>query len=139
MTAPSTATLVEAIRSRRAVVGVVGQGYVGLPLALVFCEAGFTVVGFDLDARKVEALNRGESFIRHIGPGRVDAAVKSGRFQATTDFDRLAACDAILICVPTPLTKQRDPDMRYVQDTVAAIAPRLRRGPYSEPKWIWWS
>jgi len=120
--------LMERIAQRAAVVGVIGQGYVGLPLALVFCEAGLRVVGFDVDSRKVEAIGRGESYIRHIGPERVAAAVASGRYSATSDFDRLGACDAIMICVPTPLGAHREPDNSYIHATAREIAPRLRRG-----------
>jgi UDP-N-acetyl-D-glucosamine dehydrogenase len=116
------------IQDRRAEIGVIGQGYVGLPLALVFQEAGFPVTGFDLDARKVEALGRGESYIRHIGPERVAAAVKSGRYRATTDFDALGRCDAMFICVPTPLGPHREPDNSYIHSTAREIAKRLRRG-----------
>jgi UDP-N-acetyl-D-glucosamine dehydrogenase len=124
----SSAALLDRIRSRQAVVGIVGQGYVGLPLALVFCEAGFPVVGFDLDPAKVEALNRGESYIKHIGAARVAEAVKSGRFRATTDFDGLGGCDAALICVPTPLGAHREPDLSFVLDSTRAVAARLHRG-----------
>lgn len=109
-------------------IGVIGQGYVGLPLALVFSEAGFPVTGFDLDQKKVEALGRGESYIRHIGPERVKAAVSSGRFSATTNFDALASCDAIIICVPTPLGSHREPDNSYIHRTTEEIATRLRPG-----------
>jgi UDP-N-acetyl-D-glucosamine dehydrogenase len=116
------------VAARTAVVGVIGQGYVGLPLALVFCEAGFRVVGLDVDPAKVAALSRGESFIRHIGPERVAAAVGSGRYEATADFDRLAGCDAILICVPTPLGPHREPDNSFIHATARQIARRLRRG-----------
>ena len=116
------------IQDRSAVIGIIGQGYVGLPLALVFEEAGFRVRGFDVDPAKVEALARGESYIRHIGSDRVRAAVGRGRFEVTTDFDRLAECDAILICVPTPLGEHREPDLSYVHDTARAIAARLRPG-----------
>jgi UDP-N-acetyl-D-glucosamine dehydrogenase len=118
----------ERIATRSAVVGVIGQGYVGLPLALVFQEAGFTVIGFDRDPAKVEALGRGECYIRHIGAERVAAAVASGRYTATTDHDRLAACDAILICVPTPLGRHREPDNSYIHETARQIAGRLRPG-----------
>ena len=111
--------LLERIDSRRARIGVIGQGYVGLPLALVFCEAGFPVVGFDLDPAKVTALNRGESYIKHIGPERVAAAVAGSRYRATADFDLLAECDAILICVPTPLGPHREPDNSYIHATGA--------------------
>src|SRR5262252_3883109 len=100
----------EKVKSRAAVVGVIGQGYVGLPLGLVFSEAGLRVLGFDVDTHKVEAITRGESYIKHIGPERMAAAVSTGRYAATTDFDRLAECDAIIICVPTPLGAHREPD-----------------------------
>jgi len=116
------------VEDRSAVVGVIGQGYVGLPLGLVFCEAGFRVIGFDVDARKVAAIGRGESFIQHIGPARVARAVATGRYEATGDFDRLRACDAVLICVPTPLGRHREPDNSYIHATAREIAPRLRRG-----------
>src|SRR5512142_2148216 len=118
----------ERIGARSAVVGVIGQGYVGLPLALVFCEAGFHVTGFDLDPRKVEAISRGESYIKHIGPERVAAAVGSGRYRASTDFSGLRACDAIMICVPTPLGPHREPDNSYIHSTAREIAKRLRYG-----------
>jgi UDP-N-acetyl-D-glucosamine dehydrogenase len=118
----------ERIRERSARVGVVGQGYVGLPLALVFNEAGFRVIGFDVDPAKVKAIGRGESFIKHIGPERVAAAVATGRYQATTDLDRLADCDAIIICVPTPLGRHWEPDNSYIHATAKEIAKRLRRG-----------
>jgi UDP-N-acetyl-D-glucosamine dehydrogenase len=120
--------LFKKIQDKTALVGVIGQGYVGLPLALVFCEAGFTVTGFDLDAKKVEAISRGESYIKHIGPGRVASAVASGRYKATNDFSRLRACDAILICVPTPLGPHREPDNSYIHATAREIAKRLRYG-----------
>ncbi len=122
------AELASQIQSRSARVGVIGQGYVGLPLALVFREAGFPVLGFDVDARKVDALQRGESFIKHIGPERVAAAVASGQYQATRDFDRLAGCDAIVICVPTPLGPHREPDNSYIHTTARQVSKRLRRG-----------
>jgi UDP-N-acetyl-D-glucosamine dehydrogenase len=118
----------ERIQARTAVVGVIGQGYVGLPLALVFREAGFPVIGLDVDVRKIAALSRGECYIRHIGPERVAAAIASGAFTPTTDFDRLAECDAILICVPTPLGPHREPDVSFIHETARQIALRLRPG-----------
>jgi UDP-N-acetyl-D-glucosamine dehydrogenase len=121
-------TLLERIRDRSAVVGIIGQGYVGLPLALVFEAAGFAVRGFDVDPAKVELLARGESYIKHIGSERVAAAVGRGRFTATTDFDGLRDCDAILICVPTPLGRHREPDLSFIHRTAREIASRLRRG-----------
>lgn len=109
-------------------VGVIGLGYVGLPLALTFVEAGFRVTGFDTDPDKVRTLNAGGSYIHHIDAARIASSVDSKSLLATADFDQLREQDAILICVPTPLTKQRDPDMRFVQQTADAIAARLRRG-----------
>ncbi len=120
--------LLERIASRTARVGVIGLGYVGLPLALLFEEAGFPVVGFDVDPAKPEALHRGESYIRHIGAEKVSQAFARGRVVATTDFDRLGDCDAVVICVPTPLGKHREPDLSYIRSTVAEMARRLRVG-----------
>jgi UDP-N-acetyl-D-glucosamine dehydrogenase len=120
--------LLSRINDRSARVGIIGQGYVGLPLALVFCEAGFQVTGFDVDPNKVEALRRGESYIKHIGPERVARAIASRRFDATIDFDGLRACDAVLICVPTPLGPHREPDNSYIHSTAREIARRLRPG-----------
>ena len=118
----------ERIAARTAVVGIIGQGYVGLPLALVFSEAGFRVIGFDVDPEKVAALERGDSYIKHIGPERVSQAREGGRFSATSDFDRLRECDAMIICVPTPLGAHREPDNSYIHSTARAVAPRLRAG-----------
>jgi UDP-N-acetyl-D-glucosamine dehydrogenase len=120
--------LASRIRSRSARIGVIGQGYVGLPLALVFREAGFPVLGFDVDSHKVDALRRGESHIKHIGPARVAAAVASGQYEATVDFERLADCDAIIICVPTPLGPHREPDNSYIHATARQVSKSLRRG-----------
>jgi len=120
--------LLESIRARTARVGVIGLGYVGLPLVLLFEEAGFTVVGFDVDEKKTEALARGESYIRHIGGERIRKAFRASRAAATTDFSRLADCDAILVCVPTPLGAHRDPDLRYIRMTAEVIAANLRAG-----------
>ena len=114
------------IASREAIIGIVGQGYVGLPLALTFAESGFRVIGFDLDPKKVAGLNRGQSHIKHVGADRVAAAVGAGGFSASGDFSQLATCDAIVVCVPTPLGKHREPDMTYVRDTTATIAKYLR-------------
>jgi len=123
-----TKDLIERIHSRKVTVGIVGQGYVGLPLALVFNEASFRVVGFDSDPVKVAALTRGESYIKHIGADRVAAAVKGGCFTATTDFEQLTDCDAVLICVPTPLGQHREPDLSYVVNSTKEVAKRLRKG-----------
>jgi len=122
----------EALRGRiedhSALVGIIGLGYVGLPLALSFVEKGFAVLGFDVDPAKVAALARGESYIKHLDGGRLAAAVTNGRLTATTELSRLGEPDAILICVPTPLTPQREPDMTYVAGTAREVARRLRPG-----------
>jgi UDP-N-acetyl-D-glucosamine dehydrogenase len=120
--------LLEKTKNRNATIGVIGQGYVGLPLALVFAEAGFSAIGFDVDPKKISSLQRGESYIKHIGPERVANSVRAGKFSATTNFDKLAECDAIFICVPTPLGKHREPDNSFIHATSEEIARRLRPG-----------
>jgi UDP-N-acetyl-D-glucosamine dehydrogenase len=121
-------SLIQKIESKEAVIGVVGLGYVGLPLLLCFVEKGFRVVGLDIDARKTEALLKGESYIRHIAASRVKAAADSGRLSTTTDFSRSARCDAVLIAVPTPLNRNREPDMSYIVSTCESLSPHLRKG-----------
>ena len=121
-------TLLERIETRQATVGVVGLGYVGLPLALLFESRGFPVIGFDTDPEKPQMLAEGRSYIRHISSESIGAASASGRLQATTDFTRLRDCDAILICVPTPLGPHREPDLKYVRMTAEQIASNLRAG-----------
>lgn len=122
------AVLATAIADRRARVGVVGLGYVGLPLALTFAAGGFAVAGFDIDPAKAATLNGGGTYIQQIAADRVANAVASGRFVATTDPAVLGACDAIVICVPTPLSPQREPDLTYVVSTARTIAAVLRPG-----------
>jgi len=116
------------IESRETLVGIVGLGYVGLPLALTFLERGFRVLGFDVDPKKIEALEAGESYIKHLGTERIAKAAKDERFAVTTDFARLAEPDAVLIAVPTPLTKQREPEMKYVVQTSEVLSKHLRKG-----------
>jgi UDP-N-acetyl-D-glucosamine dehydrogenase len=120
--------LLTRIQSKTAVVGVIGLGYVGLPLVLTFVEKGFRVIGFDIDTRKAEALGKGESYIRHIPAARIQKAAATGRMSATDTFERLGECDAVLIAVPTPLNKNREPDMSYIVSTCESIAPHLRAG-----------
>jgi UDP-N-acetyl-D-glucosamine dehydrogenase len=120
--------LATSIERRETKVGVVGLGYVGLPLSLTFAEAGFRVIGFDVDAAKVEALRAGRCYIGHLAGRRLADAVAARTFEATSDLGRLSEPDAILICVPTPLRDGHQPDLRYVETTVAAIARVLRRG-----------
>jgi len=119
--------LLRRIDTRTARVGVIGLGYVGLPLVLLFQEAGFAVTGFDVDQAKVDALMHGESYIRHIGVDRIRAAFTS-RASATADFTALGDCDAIIICVPTPLGNHREPDMKYIRMTAETVALHLRQG-----------
>jgi UDP-N-acetyl-D-glucosamine dehydrogenase len=116
------------VDSRAARVGIIGLGYVGLPLALLFAREGFTVAGFDLDSDKVAKLRRGESYIRHIPATAIAEQVEQKRFAATTDFAHLQDMHAILICVPTPLDSHREPDLSYVRGTAEAIAQQLQRG-----------
>jgi UDP-N-acetyl-D-glucosamine dehydrogenase len=108
-------------------IGVIGCGYVGLPLALRFADVGQQVTGLDLDRAKVDKLNAGQSYIQHIPADKISQSVQEKRFQATTDFARLREMDAILICVPTPLDERREPDLSYVVNTARAIAPNLQR------------
>jgi len=105
-----------------------GCGYVGLPLALRFAEAGHRVTGFDTDPEKVRMLNAGKSYIEHIQQTKIQQYVNSRHFGATTDFEKLKEVDAIIICVPTPLNEYREPDLSYVEDTAKAIQPNLQRG-----------
>ena len=114
------------ISSRKARIGVIGLGYVGLPLVIAFCKAGFKVTGFDVDAQKVEMLANGKSYIRHIDLGSLDVETLH-RFVPTTVFSQLREMDCIIVCVPTPLNKYREPDMSYVFNTSTAIAEYLRK------------
>lgn len=114
------------LESKSAVIGIVGLGYVGIPLALRFSEVGFPIVGFDIDQNRVDALNSGRSPIKHISAQSVAAMVDAG-FEATTDFSRISDVDAIIICVPTPLSRHREPDMSFIVGTMDSIEPYLRR------------
>lgn len=115
------------IEQREARVGIIGLGYVGLPLALLYSEQKFRVTGFDIDARKVETLAKGGSYIYRIVPEEIQAAQANG-FSATADFSQLTAMDVIIICVPTPLNEYHEPDLSFITNTTHAIAPHLRAG-----------
>ena len=117
----------EKLSNGTAVIGVLGLGYVGLPLVLGFAEKNIRVIGFDIDSRKVDTLNAGQSYIQHIGAERVKEPVRSGILSATTDFSRIPEVDVIIICVPTPLDMHHEPDLSYVVKSAEAIlAPRLQ-------------
>lgn len=128
---PAAARTVDSTRSkikqRQARVGIIGLGYVGLPLALLFSEQKFRVTGFDIDQRKVDTLAKGESYIYRIGAQEIQTAKAQG-FSATSDYALLEEMDAIIICVPTPLDQYHEPDLSFITDTTHAIAPHLQPG-----------
>src|SRR4051812_22268920 len=127
-TSAVAASLLDAIRSRKARTGVVGLGYVGLPLAVEFARAGYTAIGIDLDPAKVGAINEGRSYIDDVSSKDVSELAASGHLRATTNFDVVRELDTINICVPTPLRKTKDPDLSYIVNVAEEIAPRLRPG-----------
>jgi len=120
--------LLERIKRREAKVGVVGLGYVGLPLGMAFAEAGFPVTGLDVDRRKIDKLEAGESYIKHIDAEPIRRLTGSGKFKATTDFSKTSELDCVIICVPTPLTASREPDMSFIVAASEAVAPFVRPG-----------
>ncbi|MEN6407981.1 MAG: nucleotide sugar dehydrogenase [Thermoguttaceae bacterium] len=120
--------LMKAIRNKTAKVGVIGLGYVGLPLIRTFVAAGFKTLGFDVDAEKVKHLLAGQSYIEHISSEWIDRCVRQGQFAPTADMSRLTEADALLICVPTPLNQSRDPDLFFVEETARQVAAHLRPG-----------
>ncbi len=124
----TTRNLLDRIRRNEAVVGVIGLGYVGLPLVLTFGRAGTKVVGFDIDPSKIESLKAGRSYLEHIPSRPVLELLEAGLLSVTTSLSRAAECDALLLCVPTPLTRHREPDMAFIEGTAREIAPHLREG-----------
>ena len=125
---PHADELVRRLRAKNALIGVIGLGYVGLPLCLAFGEAGARVLGFDIDSEKTAVINEGKSYIKHISTSEVARLRANGRLEATADMARLAEVDAVLICVPTPITKHLEPDLSYVIGTTEIIAKHLRPG-----------
>lgn len=115
------------IENKSSKIGIIGLGYVGLPLGLAFAAKDFDVLGFDLDENKITLLNDGKGYLKHIGEEKIKNAVSSGKLEATSDFSRLPEVDAIIICVPTPLTEHREPDMSYVKNTAKVVAEYLRK------------
>lgn len=120
--------LVEKIIRKKVIVGVIGLGYVGLPLVLRFCEEGFKILGFDIDKRKIDILKKGNSYLRSIPKERISPFIENGQLDATNDFSLLGKTDCILICVPTPLTEKKEPDLQYIENTVELIRRSLRKG-----------
>src|SRR5262245_52017161 len=120
--------LISKITGKRATVGVIGLGYVGLPLVTEFASSGFKGIGFEVDQRKANLINEGASYIGDVPSSRVKELVGAGKLQATTDFDLLSECDAIIICVPTPLRKTKEPDVSYILAAAEEIKKRIRRG-----------
>lgn len=123
-----TDQLLEKIQNKNSVVGVIGLGYVGLPLIEAYISAGFSAIGFDVDTSKVDSLLNGQSYIAHIEHAKIQGWLDTKKFDATVDMSRLAEADVILICVPTPLSDSRDPDLKYVEMTTQSIAKSLRPG-----------
>lgn len=123
-----TLDLERKIRNREARIGVIGLGYVGLPLVKIFLSAGFNVIGFDIDKRKVDMLNKGKSYIKHITAAELKIFLRKRKFKATVDFGSLAKVDVVIICVPTPLDSHRNPDLSFVLQTTRVVARHLRKG-----------
>ena len=121
-------TFLRKIEHSDATIGVVGLGYVGLPLVLTFGKKNYRVIGFDIDKAKTDKLQAGKSYIRHIPNERISELIESKRFEPTANFELVSECDAILLCVPTPLTANREPNMTFVAGTANSIAPYLRKG-----------
>ncbi|RQD78169.1 NAD(P)-binding domain-containing protein, partial [Desulfonatronospira sp. MSAO_Bac3] len=121
-------TLVHKLDSGEARIGIIGLGYVGLPLALRYLAVGYSVLGLDIDPHKVNRLMKGESFIRHIPSEPLQEGVQQGRFQATTDFSRAGEADALILCVPTPLDRHREPDLSFVVNSLEEVLPAMRPG-----------
>ncbi|MFA5805339.1 MAG: nucleotide sugar dehydrogenase [Melioribacteraceae bacterium] len=121
-------SLLNKINNKSAVIGIIGLGYVGLPLALTFAEKGFKVIGFDIDENKIPILSKGKSYIKHIPSSRIKYQVSRNKFEATFDFSRLTFCDCILICVPTPLNDKHEPDISFVENSAKSVAEYLRPG-----------
>ena len=120
--------LIVKINNKTAVTGIIGLGYVGLPLALTFAENGFETIGFDIDDKKIPVLNGGCSYINHISSSRIQRSITSGKFRATTDFSQISSCDAVILCVPTPLDESNEPDLSFVKNSAQAAAEFVKPG-----------
>ncbi len=122
-----TSELFKKIEDRTAIIGIIGLGYVGLPLVRIFANAGYRTMGFDVDQKKVETLLSFQSYIKHIGSDWIKRHIQEGKFEPTSDMSRLGEADVILVCVPTPLNESRDPDLFFVEETTKSIAKTLRK------------
>ena len=120
------------IENKESIIGIIGLGYVGLPLLIRLSEEGFITIGFDVDDNKVEMLNAGKSYIKHIQPEKISLALDNG-FNATSDFSGMSLVDIILICVPTPLAEKNEPDLSYIKSTLESIKPYLTENQLLEP------
>ncbi len=120
-------TLQSKLDDKTAIIGIIGLGYVGLPLAICYTNIGYKVLGFDIDSTKIDSINNGQTYIKHIPSENIKNLIENG-FEGTSDFSKVDDADALIICVPTPLNKYREPDLSYVTDTVDAITPYLRKG-----------
>jgi len=119
--------LINKLTDKTAVIGIVGLGYVGIPLAIRYAEVGYKVLGFDIDAEKIEKISAGKTYIKHIPDEAIKSAVENG-FEVTTDFSRAKEADSLILCVPTPLDLHREPDLSYVLNTMDSLVPYLRKG-----------
>ena len=119
--------LLEKIQNKTAKIGVIGLGYVGLPLAVEKAKAGYTVLGFDVQKEKVDKVNQGINYIGDVVTAELEDLVRDGKLSATTDYDRIKECDAIMICVPTPLNKYKQPDLSFVINSTNEVAKRMKK------------
>ena len=120
-------SLKEILINKKAIIGIIGMGYVGLPLALAYAKNGFKVVGLDIDEKKVKSINKSHSYIKHISNEEIDKYVSKGLLRATNNFSESKDFDAIILCVPTPLNKYREPDLSYIRETTNSLIPFLRK------------
>ncbi len=118
--------ILKKIKEKKAEIGIIGLGYVGLPLAIEFCRAGTHVIGLDLDPEKIDLLSQGKSYIKHIPNEDINQLIQGEKFKGSTEHSLISQLDCILICVPTPLNKNREPDMSYVISTAQKISPHIR-------------
>jgi len=121
-------TLIEKIKNKTAVVGIIGLGYVGLPLLLIYAEKGFSTIGFDADINKIEKLNKGQTYIKQITAERIKNALLQGKLELTSEFKHAEKCDAIIICLPTPLGKHFEPDLSYIINAMESLSPYIKQG-----------